>query len=64
MFTFKLKPRYSRKEIRMLLDIFLTVEAELDNTQKCSSIYTDCRYCEYRNLCKDIKQSVQHLKTR
>lgn len=64
MITFKLKPHYNRKELRLLRDVFLTAEAELYNTAKCSSSKTNCKTCEYRTVCKDITNAVHHLTKR
>lgn len=61
MIVFKLKPHYSRKEKNLLLDVFLTAEAELYNIAKCTSKYHDCKNCEYKTVCKDIKNAVHHL---
>lgn len=61
MITFKLKPHYKRKEKNLLLDTFLTAEAELYNINKCSSRTTKCANCEYKTVCKDIKNAVHHL---
>ena len=61
MFRFFLNPKYSKKEKQLLLDLFLSYLSEIYDEAECKTLNKDCRHCAYKNLCKDITQSVQHL---
>lgn len=61
MIRFFLTPHYTQKEKTALLDLLLTLLSEIHDEAECKTSNKDCRHCAYKNLCKDITQSVHHL---
>lgn len=63
MIQFRMKKSYNRKEIDALLDMFLTMQTELFDAAGCinTNPTLQCKKCPYKNLCRDIQNSVHYL---
>lgn len=62
MIRFWLNPHYTKKEKALLLDLFISYQLELYDEAECRNGVPKCKDCIYKNLCKDLDNSVQHLK--
>ena len=64
MITLRTKNRYSRKEKNFMLDILIAMQEEVQREAKClHNDIKDCRNCRYKNVCKDIHDTVHYLET-